>query len=145
MGVTFEVRDPESGERTLLHAYRRNGRVLLRRLPKHLFIEHATPRRLEHIIAFSEAAASAFGGKGTRDGLPPAAAAVQRALKIRAEPESAGRIQGADPQESLRSLIPGEQMARIEELAALPARFRLESVIWTRLRRESVPRGPPER
>ena len=129
MGVTFEVEDPATGERFLLNAYRRKGRLLLRRLPKHLQLKYATPRRLENLAEFSDAARTAFGQTGLVDGLPPAAAAVREILGSRGPrrplPESAREPH----QRELLRLVPEGLVLEVERLTKVPARFRLAGTL----------------
>lgn len=125
MGVTFEVQDPVTGEKVLMHAYFRDGRVRIRRLPRHLLLEYATPRRIEHIERFARAAQTAYNASGLIGGLPPAAAAVRRAFSQDANSERRAAPSGEVRVDAVRDLLPKDQLARIEALAMLPSHVRL--------------------
>jgi len=127
MSVTFDVIDPETGEAITLLAYRKRGKLFFKRLPKHLRPENASPRRLAHLAKFAEAAASARGMTGLVDGLPPAAAAVQRATSR--SPGQLGSPAGENPrraQARLRELVPDTLQEELYELSKLPTSIRLQ-------------------
>lgn len=82
MGLTVGVHDPVTGERLILTAYLRNEKLVLQRLPPHLFAEGYTPGRLAALAEFGRAATRAKGDRMT-EGLPPAAVAVRRWMRGR--------------------------------------------------------------
>lgn len=80
MAFTRQVQDPQTGDLYWVTTYLRNGKPVTQRLPSHLFREGFTPKRLEALAAFSEAASRTYGSKQTTT-LPPAAEAVRRELR----------------------------------------------------------------
>lgn len=82
MGFTRKVQDPVSGEWIWVTSYLRKGKVVTQRLAPHLFREGLTPRRMEAMADFTEAAMKSYGTKQTGP-LPPAAEEVRRELRRR--------------------------------------------------------------
>ena len=116
---TVEFRD-DDGAMVTFSATQKDGRLVLRRLPKHLSVEGATPRRLENLIAFAETAMESTGEKADGDRLP-GALHVQRDLPARArEYVSPRRSKRARVQEEYRSLLGAQTVEQLERELGIP-------------------------
>lgn len=117
---TVEGVDPDTGERTLVSIYVRNGRYVYQRLsPAWRDPSEASPAQLGSRIRFMEAASSTYGQ--TMDGqLPPAAVAVRRTRSPSLEPRI--RVQRELAQSRNRALVP----PRLREMAEHFARLECE-------------------
>lgn len=114
--ITRFVYDPEAGREVAITVYRRNGKLVVQRLPMHNFSSGMTPRRLEALAVFGEVASGAYGEMMTGS-LPPAAERIRREMPERARAFVAPRrSKRAEKQSHYRGLLGEEALQRMELL-----------------------------
>lgn len=114
---TIELFDPDQGRVVRLLQYKRRGKTYYRRVPESTYdISKASPRRLEALAAFAEAASAAYGEPFTEE-LPPASISVRELQpKIVAQAPPAAPTPAELKQAYYRSLITPEEKELLDAM-----------------------------
>lgn len=127
MGLVFDwLVNPETGERVTLHAYLRQGRLVISLLPRQNTSDPGSPAVLQARAAFATAATQSYGDR-MRPGqsLPPAAELVARETRGLAHgprPRSGSQLSRA--QLRFRDLIGEETVEQLYRLLDPESRSR---------------------
>lgn len=123
-----DVYDPSIGRDIHLQVYARKGKVVYQRLTDDVYdMLRSSPRRIEAVAAFAEAASTAFGEHSV-DGRPPTNRRVRELMpQLMARVPSEGPTEAQRKQEHYRALLEPEEREEIERLALDKVRVRLPS------------------
>ncbi len=124
--ATITVYDPSTGQDIRLVPFIRKGVTYYRQVPEEAYnLAKSSPRRLEAVAAFSQAASAAYGEHHTAEG-PPTNRTVRDLMpKLMRNAPDEGLTEADLKQQHYRALLTQEEQAQLEDLARTHTRVRL--------------------